>query len=190
MSTVTFKPKQITKKITNSLPDRNKDVIMNRYGLTADARRRTLEEIGKKYGITRERVRQIENSTFNLIKKSEHFLEEQSIFDELKSLIKSLGSMVSEQDFLQLISKDKSIQNHIHFFLHLGDYFKKHSDDENFKVRWSIDDELANKIHESLRRLYSKISNEDLIPESEMIKRFLDELKDVLVETEYLEPPK
>lgn len=179
MSTISFKPKQITKKITSHLGDRNRDVILNRYGLTSDAKRRTLEEIGKKYGITRERVRQIENVAFNLIKKSEHFMKEQAVFEELKNLIHSLGAIVSEQDFLHFISKDKSIQNHIHFYLHLGDYFKKHSDDEHFKSRWSVDDDMADKVHESLKKIYSNINDEDLIPESEMVKRFLDELKDV-----------
>ena len=179
MSTVSFKPKQVTKKITANLGDRNKDVIMSRYGLTLDGKRKTLEEIGKKYGITRERVRQIENATFNLIKKSERFVEEQGIFEELKNLIRSLGSLVSEQDLLSLVSKDKSVQNHIHFFLHLGDFFKKHSDDKDFKPRWSIDDLMAQKIQDSLKKLYSNISDDDLIPENEMIRRFLEEVKDV-----------
>jgi len=69
MSTISFKPKQVTKRITSHLQDRSSDVIMNRFGLTADTRRKTLEEIGKKYNITRERVRQVEETAINLIKK-------------------------------------------------------------------------------------------------------------------------
>ena len=48
MSTISFKPKQVTKKITSHLQDRASDVVMNRFGLTTDAKRKTLEEIGKK----------------------------------------------------------------------------------------------------------------------------------------------
>ena len=70
MPTISFKPKQVTKKITSHLQDRTRDVVMNRFGLTAEAKRKTLEEIGKKYSITRERVRQIENAALALIKKS------------------------------------------------------------------------------------------------------------------------
>ena len=42
-----------------SLPDRHRTVVMLRYGLD-DAEPKTLEEIGRRLGLTRERVRQIE----------------------------------------------------------------------------------------------------------------------------------
>ena len=179
MATISFKPKQVTKRITSQLQDRTRDVIMNRFGLTADAERKTLEEIGKKYNITRERVRQIEDAALILIKKSSVFKAEQAVFDELKRLIHSLGSIVAEHELLLHISKDKNTQNHINFYLTLGDFFKKHREDDHFKSRWSVDDEMAEKVHESLRKLYASLSDEDLILETEMIKRFFDQMKDV-----------
>lgn len=179
MSTITFKPKQVTKKITSHLHDRARDVIINRFGLGADTEKKTLEDIGKKYGITRERVRQIEENALNLIKKSDFYKTEHAIFDEMKALIHSLGGIVSEYEFLSHISKDKITQNHIHFYLVLGDYFKKHREDDHFKARWSVDDELANKVHDALKKLYASLKDEDLITETEMIKKFFDHLKDV-----------
>lgn len=179
MTTITFKPKQVTKKITSHLQDRASDVIMNRFGLTGDAERKTLEEIGQKYNITRERVRQIEEAALNLIKKSQAYKSEQAAFDELKQLVHSLGAVVAEHDLLSHISKDKSMQNHIHFFLVLGDAFKKHREDDHFHTRWSVDDEVAGKVYDALKKLYSSLNDEDLILETEMIKRFLDNTKDV-----------
>ncbi len=179
MPTISFKPKQVTKKITSHLQERTRDIILNRFGLTADVRRKTLEEIGKKYNITRERVRQIEDAALKLIKKSTVYKEEQKIFEELKQLIHSLGSIVAEHDLLSHISKDKNIQNHINFYLELGDFFKKHHEDEHFKTRWSVDDEVADKVHDSLRKLYASLSDEDLILEAEMIRKFLEQMKDV-----------
>lgn len=179
MATISFKPKQVTKRITSQLQDRTRDVIMNRFGLTADAERKTLEEIGKKYNITRERVRQIEDAALILIKKSSVFKAEQAVFDELKQLIHSLGSIVAEHELLLHISKDKNTQNHINFYLTLGDFFKKHREDDHFKSRWSVDDEMAEKVHESLRKLYTSLSDEDLILETEMIKKFFDQMKDI-----------
>ena len=182
MSTISFKPKKITKKITSHLQDRASDVIMNRFGLTADGKRKTLEEIGKKYNITRERVRQVEDVALNLIKKSDAYKGEHAVFEELKGLMHKLGSIVAEHELLPFISKDEATQNHIHFFLVLGDAFKKHREDEHFHTRWSVDDEMTEKIHDSLKKLYASLNDEDLVPETEIIKKFLDHMKDVAEE--------
>lgn len=179
MSRISFKPKQVTKKITSNLQDRASDVIMSRFGLTGDAARKTLEEIGKKYNITRERVRQIEDAALTLIKKSDAYRREQAVFDELKQLIVSLGSIVVEHEFLAHISKDKATQNHINFYLELGESFKKHREDNHFRTRWSVDDEMASKVHDSLKKLYASLNDEDLVPEGDMIKKFFDHMKDI-----------
>jgi hypothetical protein len=179
MTTITFKPKKVTKKITSHLADRASDVIMNRFGLTADGRKKTLEEIGRKYNITRERVRQVEDAALKLIKKSEAYKSEQMVFDELKQLMKKLGSVVAEHELLPYISKDQETQNHINFFLELGDTFKKHREDDYFHAGWSVDDAMTDKVHETLRKLYASLKDEDLIPETEMIKKFLDQMKDI-----------
>jgi len=50
------------------LPEREKDIIMLRYGLY-DGKPRTLREIGEKYGISKERVRQLENNILNKLKR-------------------------------------------------------------------------------------------------------------------------
>jgi len=152
---------------------------MNRFGLTPDGERKTLEEIGKKYSITRERVRQIEDAALNFIKKSSVYRAEQAIFDELKQVMRKLGSIVAEHELLPYLSKDKTTQNHIHFFLTLGDAFRKHREDDHFHIRYSVNDEMAEKVHESLKKLYTSLDDEDLVPETEMIKKFLDHTKEL-----------
>ena len=49
-------------RVLSCLPRRERDVIEMRYGITG-GRSRTLEEVGRAFNITRERVRQIENRT-------------------------------------------------------------------------------------------------------------------------------
>ncbi len=116
MSTISFKPKKVTKKITSGLSPRASDVIMNRFGLTVDGKIKTLEEIGKKYSITRERVRQVEDAALTFIKKSDVYKTEQAVIEELKQIMHKLGSIVAEHELLPFISKDKATQNHINFF--------------------------------------------------------------------------
>lgn len=125
MPIIKFKPKQASKKLMSALSDRSKEVIESRYGLGKSNERMTLEAIGQKYGITRERVRQIENHSIAAIRKSKYYAEEKEIFDELERLIHSLGGIIVEQDLLDYISKDESVQNNINFLLVIGHPFKK-----------------------------------------------------------------
>jgi RNA polymerase primary sigma factor len=55
-----FNPKQVAKRLLKTVPDRAQDILSKRYGLGEKTERMTLESIGQLYGITRERVRQIE----------------------------------------------------------------------------------------------------------------------------------
>jgi hypothetical protein len=174
-----FKPKQVTKRLLACLPTRAKEVITRRYGLGVETKKMTLEAIGAYYNITRERVRQIENSAISNIRKSKEFKEEKPAFDSLENLLHEMGGIVSERDFLNHTSKDKTIQNHINFMLVVGEAFKREKEDDEFHHRWYIDHELSKKVHESLRKLYKGLNDDDLIPESELIAQFLDHIKDV-----------
>jgi hypothetical protein len=176
---ITFKPKAIVKKLLSSLPDRAREVLVYRYGLGKDEKRMTLDAIGKKYGITRERVRQIENYGISNIRKSEEYKQEKAVFTEIETLLHSLGGIVVEDDFLGHISKDASLQNYMYFLLVVGEPFKKIKEDDEFRHRWHVNEELAKNVESSLKKLYSNLSNQDLLPESEMVNKFLEHLEDV-----------
>src|SRR5687767_6704699 len=61
----------------SSLPERERKVIELRFGLKGEGPR-TLEEVGRAFGVTRERIRQIENNT---LKKLESLPEAQGLKD-------------------------------------------------------------------------------------------------------------
>jgi hypothetical protein len=179
MSVITFKPKQASKKLLGALPERAIEIMTSRYGLGKVTDRLTLEAIGQKYGITRERVRQIENHSLGLIRKSKAYTESQPIFDELEKLVHSLGGIVVEQDLLDHVSKDASTQNHVNFLLVVGHPFKKLKEDDDFRHRWYIDEQLSTKVHDSLKKLYQSIGDDDIVPESDMIKAFLEHIEEL-----------
>jgi hypothetical protein len=179
MAVITFKPKQVTKKLLGVLPERGSDVLVRRFGLTPDSEKMTLESIGGIYNITRERVRQLENSALDSIRKSEVFTNEQAAFEELKDLMISLGGVVGEKDLLQYISKDKGTQNSITLLLVLGEYFRREKENNDFKHRWVVDATAAKSIHEALLSLYKNLSRDDLVSEGDIIASFLDNLKDI-----------
>jgi RNA polymerase primary sigma factor len=64
-------------KALGSLPERERKVIELRFGLTG-AQPCTLEEVGRAFGVTRERIRQIENNT---LKRLETLPEAQGLRD-------------------------------------------------------------------------------------------------------------
>ena len=177
--TINFKPKQVSKRLIGALSQRSRDVMTKRYGLGKDSEPMTLDAIGKTYGITRERVRQIENHALAVIRKSKQYFEEKPTFDEVEKIIHSLGGIVVEQDLLDYISTDASIQSHINFILVVGHPFNKIKEDEDFKHRWFIDNALSEKVHEALRKLYATLKSEDLMSEPDIIKSFLGHLEDV-----------
>lgn len=56
-------------KMLNQLSPKERDVLIMRFGLNDDGNRKTLEEIGSRYGVSRERIRQIENRAISKLKK-------------------------------------------------------------------------------------------------------------------------
>ena len=65
------------RKALDALPEREREVIEMRFGLKGHEAR-TLEEVGRAFGVTRERIRQIENTT---LKKLEALPEAQRLRD-------------------------------------------------------------------------------------------------------------
>jgi hypothetical protein len=48
-----------------------------------------------------------------------------------------------------------------------------------FYHRWHVDEDLSRKVHESIRKLYKNLKNDDLVAEGEMVSAFLEHLKEV-----------
>lgn len=57
------------RKILDNLSPKERDVLIMRFGLDDDGNKKTLEEIGSRYGVSRERIRQIENRAISKLKK-------------------------------------------------------------------------------------------------------------------------
>ncbi len=173
---ITFKPKQVTKKLLSVLPDRARDVLTKRYGLDATAETSTLESIGQTYGITRERVRQIENYGIQSVQKSEAYKEFQDVFDELQTALDALGGVLNEHDLLDELAKDSSLRNHIYFLLVIGDPFKRVKEDNSFSHRWYIEKKISDNVEKALKNIFESLQEDDLVSEDEILARLKSEL--------------
>jgi RNA polymerase primary sigma factor len=64
------------------LDDREKKIIFQRFGLDG-GKPKTLEEVGKKFGVTRERIRQLQNIALSKLRRALGKKEKPMPIDEL-----------------------------------------------------------------------------------------------------------
>lgn len=176
----TFKPKQVTKKLLSVLPDRARDVLIRRFGLGKDSEIATLESIGQSYGITRERVRQIENYGVQSIQKSDVYREHEALFEEMKQSITELGGgFIAEHVLLDEIASDQATRNHLYFLLVLGDPFYRSKENNAYAHRWYTEKQIADNVERALRAVHKSLQRDELVSEQEILSRFRNELIDI-----------
>lgn len=174
---ITFKPKQVTKALLGVLPERARDVLIKRYGLGSDGETTTLEAIGQTYGITRERVRQIENYGIQSIQKSEEYKKHYELFIEIQKLIDQLGGgLIAEHVFLDEMTKDPVVRNHLYFLLVVGDPFYRGKENPYYTHRWFTEKKTAEQVEKALQNVYRTLDRDELISEQEILNRFRNEL--------------
>ncbi len=179
VASFSFDSAALVKKLLAAAPERSRKVLMQRFGLGTDPERETLEAIGDRLSITRERVRQIEAAGLSAVRASKAFKDSAAAFDELTRYIDSLGVLVSEEMLLKSLGKDEKARNRFRFLLVVGASFLRERETDDFLARWHIDTATANKIHDALTRLYSSLKDDEVFTEGELLDRFLDELKGV-----------
>lgn len=177
---ISFKPKQVTKALLEVLPERARDVLEKRYGLGKDGESYTLEAIGQSYGITRERVRQIENYGIQSIQKSEVYKKHYELFIELQKLIDQLGGgLIAEHVLLDEISTDDETRPHLYFLLVVGDPFYKSKENPQYSHRWFTERKTADAVEKALKNVYKSLNRDELVSESEIVSRFRSELAEI-----------
>ncbi|MBI2057646.1 MAG: hypothetical protein HYT63_01530 [Candidatus Yanofskybacteria bacterium] len=166
--------KKVVAVLVKSLSERNRDIVLRRFGLKTGSRE-TLESIGQGYGITRERVRQIEDyalknlrteamgSTASLIKP---------YFDFALNLISDHGGFLSEKDLYRKFSeqeKDNVVNLSLAFLLALNSSFARNYESDDFNTFWSLDDssldsavKLIGSVESALKEKNTLLTKEEL----------------------------
>ena len=144
----------ISNNLIKGLQPRIKDVIEQRFGLK-NKERKTLEEIGEAYGITRERVRQIEETGF--AKLEPKLKEHQDVFNYFQEQIKLSGNLRKEDVLLPLLGGEK-YQNQVFFLLTLGGNFKKFYQTKEFYSLWAIDENSVKFAEDFLKSLGNRFA--------------------------------
>jgi hypothetical protein len=149
-----FDYKKISSSLLKNLPQRAKDVISRRFGLE-NGERETLEAIGKSFKITRERVRQIEESGMEKIRPE--IKNYQKVFQYFSDYFKKQGGLKNELILLSDLGGDK-FQHQVFFFLSIDKNFQRFSESENFSTFWVLDRDSLDKAKKAISFLIDKLT--------------------------------
>ena len=130
-----------------SLKPRQREIVAGRFGLK-DGKRHTLADVGDKYGITRERVRQIEAEALKRIKIKEDVRRKH--LEEMQGAIlnhlENLGGLRRYDLFLREVKHilgDDSLHHwHLVFLSEIFDEPFYYFDDANYHPFWYMDEEV------------------------------------------------
>jgi hypothetical protein len=176
MSKKTSFSKDISKKIEKALSfltnPRIKEVIERRFGLK-NGKGETLEAIGHDHGITRERVRQLEENGLKILKSEKVLPLFGTAFDFLNDLFSEHGHIMGE-DYLYCTATGTAeynpLRGQVYLTLTLGEPFKRIARDEKFHPHWVSHEtakEKAEKIVDFLIDYFKK--NNKVAHESEIM---------------------
>ena len=144
---------KISQELLKGLPKRQKEVIVRRFGLkTGD--KETLEKIGKDFGITRERVRQIEADGINKVKPG--IKNYQDAISSFEGHLKQFGGVRREDLLLEELGGPKN-QAFVGFLMTLSDQFKRCKEDDIFFALWTLDDKSLSLCKKGIENLFKKL---------------------------------
>ena len=173
-----FDPREIVAKLFSDLGSREQDILRRRFGLVAKGVE-TLEQIGKNYNITRERVRQIENSAIRHIRSLDYFTDTvKPVEVVIIAALEKHGGIMAEDHILEYLlqasTKDENYCNHLLFLMDkLTANRILRETREGFNRTWRMEfvdwDKLEETVQEFVRILES---HQNPIPKEELIEKF------------------
>src|SRR4030042_953539 len=120
---------------------RIRDIIERRFGIK-NGETETLEAIGKTYGITRERVRQIEDNGLKVLKSNKVMTLLEPIFAQLNEFFAEHGNLAGE-DYLYCaltnVDYPHPLRGQLYLVLTLGEPYQRIVNDERFNPYWTTD---------------------------------------------------
>ncbi len=176
-----FNPVETLNTLFSYLSDKERDIIKKRFGLSAD-KKYTLEEIGGVYGITRERVRQIENLSISKLKQLQELKEEIRGAELVVShLLEQFGGIMEENFFLEnLLNYLNSHPDSENSLLFLADHIfseniTKVKQDKDFSHLWKLGSTDIDFIKEIIGEMVRIVeANKKPLSLDELLAKFKD----------------
>ncbi|MDI6602747.1 MAG: sigma factor-like helix-turn-helix DNA-binding protein [Patescibacteria group bacterium] len=154
-----FNYQKICQELFKDLSERQKEIILRRFGLPphqgfGERKRETLEAIGRDFGITRERVRQIEKAGFLKIKPK--IVKYQKVFQYFSQYLKKYGGLRKEEILLTDLGGKKQ-RAQIYFLLTISENFVRFGEDKDFYSFWAINSDFFKAAKNTIEVLSEKL---------------------------------
>ena len=148
--------------VVSAIPNkRTQDILDQRFGLS-NGQRQTLEAVGQKYNITRERVRQIEEAAFKVIRDdAEKVLK--PIYQLIGNYFSKEGNLVREERLLEDLTGSQDPHPHrgaLYFVLSLGKPYQRYVESKEFHPIWVNAQSAYKKATDTVLALVKKLEKE------------------------------
>ncbi|MBI5732315.1 MAG: hypothetical protein HY982_03075 [Candidatus Magasanikbacteria bacterium] len=153
------------------LKPREREVLAGRFGLEKN-KKETLAGLGKKYGITRERIRQIEADALEKLREEARREKFVPIINQVSRHLDGLGGLrrhdLLVQELRTLLDDEKLHDLHLHFLGAVAREPFYYFDDAEFHSFWYVDEKILKKLRKLIDHLEKIISSrkEELILEN------------------------
>ncbi|MBI2625149.1 MAG: hypothetical protein HYW70_02355 [Candidatus Nealsonbacteria bacterium] len=146
--------RKISLSLVKDLPDKTRTVLERRFGF-GYAEPETLESIGKIFGLTRERVRQIEAAG---LKKTAELAKEKygNIFQSFRNYLNKNSDVKKEELLVSDFSSPES-KNYFLFLLALGEEFQRFNENNRFYAFWGAGSSSANLAKKAVDQAIEKL---------------------------------
>ncbi len=153
-------------KLLKSVPPRFKEVVCRRYGIGTEVC--TLESIGKKMGITRERVRQIEEAALKKLAAPANKELIDPIIDWTRGHLGSCGGIKSEKVFLQEVARslfpntnETKAKNFISLVLAVSEKFNFMPENKEMESGWYLQGDDKERALQFLKYIEKEVKSGD-----------------------------
>lgn len=175
-----FIPHELVVELLKSLSQKESDILSRRFGL-GGKKRETLEQIGKYYDITRERIRQIETATVKKVRELKALREKIELAEQhITHLLEDHGGIMEENFLINKINKasDHDKEQHVNsakFILTklIKNQIEPVKNDDDLLPGWKLPTVSTGLVKDMIRELVSTIESEKkLLTIEQLLEKF------------------
>lgn len=171
---------QVLKEIFLVLSEKERNIINKRFSLE-NPEKKTLEQIGQEYSITRERVRQIEKNAISKLRRTAMQSSLKSLFEAANEIVAEKGGVSDEE---QIISELASLiegydTNFLRLSLEINPDLEKIKKSKTYVKGWFLKSKASRKeillINSEAEKLLK--SKKEILSEDEFTKSLLEQVQ-------------